>query len=120
VGAAWVRSVSIVTVGLVAVAVLQSFNHPAEWQHVGDLRRAQIVSSLNAAPGQHLVIVEDRPPFGHGEWVYNGADIDSSKIVWARDMGSEKNKELLEYFRGRTVWTVNLADSPPRLRSNSQ
>lgn len=120
VGAAWVRSVSVVTAGLVAVAVLQSFNHPAEWQHAGDLRRAQIVSTLNASPGQHLVIVEDRPPFGHGEWVYNRADIDSSKIVWARDMGSEKNKELLEYFRGRTVWTVNLGNWPPTLRSYEQ
>lgn len=120
VGAAWIRSVSAVTAGLVAVAVLQSFNHPAEWQHAGDLRRAQIVSTLNAAPGQHLVIVEDRPPFGHGEWVYNRADIDSSKTVWARDMGPEKNKELLEYFHGRTVWAVNLADSLPRLRGYSE
>jgi hypothetical protein len=117
IGAAWVRSVSVVTAGLVVVTVLQTFNHPADWQHVGDLRRTQIVSTLNAAPGQHLVIVEDRAPFSHGEWVYNRADIDSSKIVWARDMGREKNNELLEYFRGRTPWTVNLADSPPALRS---
>jgi hypothetical protein len=119
-GAAWVRSVSVVTAGLVVIAVLQSFNHPADWQHVGDLRRVQVAATLNAAPGQHLVIVQDPPPFGHGEWVYNRADIDSSKIVWARDMGPDKNKELLDYFRGRTLWSVNLADSPPTLRSYGQ
>ena len=120
IGAAWVHGVSVVTTGFLVVAVLQSFNHPADWQHVGDLRRAQIVSTLKITPGQHLVIVQDSAPFGHGEWVYNRADIDSSKIVWARDMGSEKNNELIDYFRGRTPWTVNLANSPPTLRRYGQ
>lgn len=114
VGAAWVRSVAVVAVGLFFVSIAQSFIHPAEWQHAGDLRRAQIVSDLNHMPGQHLVIVKDQPPYGHGEWVYNGADIDSAKIVWARDMGKQ-NEELLNYFHGRAVWTVNLADSRPAL-----
>jgi len=40
------------------------------------------------------------------EWVFNGADIDSQKIVWARDMGSERNRELLDYYRGRKFWEV--------------
>lgn len=116
VGAAWVRSVCLVTVGLVVVGVLQSFFHPAEWQHLGNLQRAQIVGKLNVIPGQHLVIVDDPPPFGHGEWVYNRANIDSAKIVWARDMGSDRNAELINYFRGRTLWTVNVGDTQPTIR----
>jgi len=117
IGAAWVRSVALVAVGLLPVNIAQSFFHPAEWQHAGDLRRAQIVSRLNSTPGLHLIIVKDAPPFGHGEWVYNVADIDSAKIVWARDMGPEKNAELLTYFGQRVLWAVNLADSQPALES---
>jgi hypothetical protein len=63
-----------------------------------------------------LVLVVDPPPYGHGEWVYNSADIDGSKVVWARDMGREKNQELLQYFRERQVWTVNVSEQRPQLR----
>jgi hypothetical protein len=119
-GAAFVRAIIVVSLGALPIAIIQSFFHPAQWQHVGDLRRAAIVRQLDALPGPQLVFVNDPPPFGRGEWVYNSADIDASKIVWARDMGPEKNAELLEYFRGRTPWTVNLADSPPTVRSSGQ
>jgi hypothetical protein len=49
------------------------------------------------------------------EWVYNHADIDGSKVVWARDMGDAKNQELLEYFMSRQAWMVDADDSPPKL-----
>ena len=119
-GAALVRAVVVVSLASLPTALVQSSIHRGQWQHTGDLRRAEIVRQLVALPGQQLVIVSDSPPFGRGEWVYNRADIDASKIVWARDMGPRKNTELLEYFRGRTPWTVNLADSPPTVRSYGQ
>jgi hypothetical protein len=46
--------------------------------------------------------------------VYNRADIDGSKIVWARDMGPEKNQELVDYYRGRKFWMAE-ADRSVRL-----
>ena len=49
------------------------------------------------------------------EWVYNKADIDRSPVLWARDMGAEQNKELLEYFKDREVWLVEPDENPPRL-----
>jgi hypothetical protein len=39
------------------------------------------------------------------ECVFNGANMDASPIVWAHDMGRQKNRELVNYYRGsRTVW----------------
>ena len=36
--------------------------------------------------------------------VYNGADIDGSKIVWAREMDSVDNQEIIDYYKDRKVW----------------
>jgi hypothetical protein len=49
------------------------------------------------------------------EWVYNSANIDGSKVVWARDMGAPQNQELLEYFKERNVWLVEPDKSPPEV-----
>jgi len=46
------------------------------------------------------------------EWVYNAANIDAAPVVWARDMGSRENAELIDYFRGRKVWLIE-PDSKP-------
>jgi hypothetical protein len=63
-----------------------------------------------------LVIVRYGP--GHRiptEWVYNDADIDDAKVVWARDMSPEENQELLAYFKGRRAWLVDADDKPAKL-----
>jgi hypothetical protein len=59
------------------------------------------------------------------EWVYNAADIDFAKIVWARDMGAAQNQELLNYFHDRHVgqhvsqhvWQLNGDQPSPPLES---
>ena len=49
--------------------------------------RLKFSSQLAAMPGQHLVIVHYSPQhIPYREWVYNGADIDGSKVVWAREI----------------------------------
>ena len=75
------------------------------------------VSQLVNSPDKHLVLVH-YPPGSEMwmGWVHNGADIDHSKIVRAWDMGTEKNRELVQYFSGRRVWLVNSGDNPPVLR----
>ena len=75
--------------------------------------RAHIVQRLEGLPGGQLVLV--RPASDHssmGEWVYNAADIDHSKVIWARDMGAAENEELLRYYKGRTVWLVQPDTNP--------
>jgi hypothetical protein len=46
------------------------------------------------------------------EWVYNAADIDSSKVIWARELDNASNQQLVEYYRDRTVWLVQPDSNP--------
>lgn len=80
------------------------------------LSRAQFAAQLDALPGDHLAIVRYGPVFGDtAEWVYNAADIDRSKIVWARDIPGVDLRPLLEYYRNRDVWLVEPDAKPPRM-----
>jgi len=74
--------------------------------------REKVWGALAQNPGGQLAIVRYSP--GHNpvdEWVYNGADIDASKVIWARDMDQASNAELIRYYRDRKVWLVQ-PDSP--------
>jgi len=80
------------------------------------LQRAQVAAELAATPGKQLAIVRyvpDHLPFD--EWVYNAADIDASKVVWAREMDVESNRDLVQYFRDRKAWLVEADFDPPRI-----
>lgn len=84
--------------------------------------RARILAELEQDGKRHLVIVRygslDVPyERGYREWVYNEADIDRAKVVWAREMDIAQNRKLLEYFNDRRVWLVEVDqyDSPPKL-----
>ncbi len=85
------------------------------------LARAQIASQLDAIPGLHLAIVRYGPDhIVDNEWVYNAANIDGSKIVWAREIPGQDVQPLLTYFRNRTAWLVEADTSPPRLQPNTR
>jgi len=43
------------------------------------------------------------------------ANIDASKIVWACDLGTAKNQELIDYYPARKVWIIDPKDTPPKL-----
>jgi hypothetical protein len=84
-------------------------------------QRADLLQSLEQQDGPSLVIVHYLP--GHSatdEWVYNGADIDGSKVVFARDMGVEKNRELVNYFQNRRVWLLVLGPAAGGLAPYSE
>ncbi len=78
------------------------------------IARAHIVHRLNAQEGRHLVMVRYKPSHQvHYEWVYNRADMDRAKIVWAREM--DDNRPLLQYFKDRSVWLLEADGDPPTL-----
>jgi len=69
--------------------------------------RYDIQQQLEAKSGRHLVLVRysaEHPSWQ--EWVYNRADIDASKLVWARELTPEKNQRLLDYFADRQAWLI--------------
>lgn len=75
-------------------------------------RKHQVSEKLDHVEGKHLVLVKyNRDHIYHNEWVYNAADIDNSKVVWARILEPEKNEKLVNYFQDRSIWVVE-ADSP--------
>lgn len=78
----------------------------------GEFRaRAQALFENN--PGKQLLIVQYVAGHnGHDEWVYNTADLESQKIVWAHDMGPDGNRELARAFKGRTAWLLRIAQGP--------
>lgn len=117
IGPAWVRAIPVLACAMILLRVSTAAVHvqiELAWPR-GNLERSGILRQMQREPGQQLLIVHYRPDHDPNvEWVYNDADIDHAKVVWARDMGIAGNQELLGYFRGRTVWLVEGDDPAPQ------
>jgi hypothetical protein len=116
IGLGLVRALVVVSVLLVPVhAWLWARRDPETVASIGP-QRARILTRLEALPDRQLVIVRYQPPHDPlQEWVYNNADIDGSRVVWARDMGPEQNQELIRYYKDRRVWVVEVDDGTAKL-----
>jgi hypothetical protein len=80
---------------------------PLRWTCQGDPSRAAIAEKLQHTPGKHLIMVRYENDHNiHDEWVYNGAEIDNAKVLWARELDPQQNAKLLAYFKDRKVWLV--------------
>jgi hypothetical protein len=78
--------------------------------------RSFVRACLEKQPGKQLVIVPYLPGHNvHYEWVFNRADINGAKVVWARDLGAAENKELLAYFHERKAWLVEPDKRPVKV-----
>jgi hypothetical protein len=74
-----------------------------------DFGRDAIQQQLEAKPGRHLVVVRygsDQTNFR--EFVYNLADIDSQRVVWARSMSNYEDQWLVDYYKDRYVWVLTV------------
>ncbi len=84
--------------------------------HGNPERRILVNHQLAAIPGKLLVFVRYWPQhIFQDEWVYNEADIDASRIVWARDLGAAANEKLLLRYPDRAVWLLEPDAQPPKL-----
>lgn len=79
-------------------------------------QRARLLSELEQSEGKHLVFVRYGPRHDTlHEWVYNRADLDAAKVIWAREMGPERDEELRRHYADRQVWLIHADMTPPRL-----
>lgn len=117
IGSALVSIIPLTACALIVLRVVAVVAHaPLEphWPR-GNLERVRVVRQLDAMPGEHLVFVSYSSHHNvDWEWVWNDAEIDRAKIVWARDMGEAKNQELLDYFKSRHAWRLNGDDAAPK------
>jgi hypothetical protein len=82
----------------------------------GNARRIAVDHELVQAPGRLLVFVRYSPQhMFQEEWVWNDADIDAARVVWARDLGQDENRKLIDYYPGRTAWLLEPDARPLRL-----
>ena len=93
---------------MVQACMIERNLHPDDYPFVDDLNepfRKPVEQRLAAMPGEHLVLVRYSKDHNSGEeYVYNDADIDHAKTVWAREIPGMDLTPLLRYFRSRDVW----------------
>ncbi|HLJ44845.1 MAG TPA: hypothetical protein VKU01_02480 [Bryobacteraceae bacterium] len=77
--------------------------------------RIAVNNRLRQTPGKHLVFVRYFPGHTFKEWVHNAADIDGSRVIWARDLGAAENEKLVAHEPGRVLWLLEPDAKPPRL-----
>jgi hypothetical protein len=107
VGTALSRGLVVLLLLETGINVARGACDPLWWTCTGDSSRVAITKQLLNTPGKHLVVVRYSDDHNiHDEWVYNGADIDGSKIIWARELDAEQNAKLFAYFKDRHVWLV--------------
>jgi hypothetical protein len=72
------------------------------------LTREATILQIRKIPGRHLVLVEYTPnsnPFC--DWVFNTADIDSQRIIWATSLGEEQDAALIAKYPERNLWVYD-------------
>jgi hypothetical protein len=106
-GVALSRALVVLLVLSAGVNIARRSCDPLWWTCTGDPSRVAVIKQLLAMPGKHLIVVRYSDDHNiHDEWVYNAADIDGSKIIWARELDREQNAKLFAYFKDRHIWLV--------------
>lgn len=83
----------------------------------GNLNKSRLIRQLEQTPGGHLVFVKAKTNEKNlFQWIYNDADIDASRVVWARDLGEARNAQLADFYHGlRTTWLVDPNVEPAQI-----
>src|SRR6266851_4892682 len=109
-GVALSRTIVLLLVLDTGINTFRGICDPLLWPCQGDPSRTAIAEKLQHTPGKHLIMVRyDKDSSNHNiqdEWVYNGAEIDTTRVLWARELDPQQNAKLLAYFRDRKIWLV--------------
>jgi hypothetical protein len=120
VGMALSRALVVLLVLETCINVGRRACDPMWWTCTGDVSRLTVMDNLLHQPGKHLIVVRYSEDHNiHDEWVYNGADIDGSKVIWARELDKEQNAKLFAYFKDRRIWLVEPDDDNTEIQPYS-
>lgn len=101
------RNAVVVVVALQLVMLAATaYRLPNAKKRQWGLDRESVIEELSSEPGNHLVLVHYGPDHSvHEEWVYNSADLNGSRIIWARGEREDWNQRLYEcYGDSRKFW----------------
>ena len=100
---------------LLALGAWSARVSPGLWANPHVLEREALLNRLEGTARDHLVIVRYGPDHASQyEWVWNEADIDAARVVWARELGGGQTRALRAYFASRRVWLFEPDAVPPR------
>ena len=78
--------------------------------------RIEVTRQLADLPGSLLVFVRYSEHHTYqNEWVWNAADIDASRVVYARDLGALENKKLIRYYPARRILLLEPDGAKPKI-----
>ena len=113
------RARFLVLIGIVVVQVFWTLSvvkkQNGKHSRIYAKQRAELTRQLEASPGRDLVVVRYPVP-STGQWVYNKANIDSSDIVWAREISDQARQKLIKHFNDRNIWLLDTAAESPKLQ----
>jgi hypothetical protein len=98
----------LVALGLARPTTIESMHaDPTFWAR----QRAVMVRNLECLPGEHLIFVRYGASYRmRFERVYNEADLKRTRVMWAHDLGDERNAALMSLEPQRAVWLLELGD----------
>jgi hypothetical protein len=101
----WIVPLLAVLAILMSIYETNRQDHSLAWR----VQRAKLLAQWKKEGGQHLVIVSYSPKgVVHPPWEYNEADIDEAQVIWAREVDTVQNCKLLEYFKNRHLWFLEI------------
>ena len=112
--ALWYRLATARLRAPILVASLVLLFGPFLFHYLGSLQprtngRSSVVRQFEAMGGDHLVFVNYRDGWNMAHnWVYNGADLDSTPVLFAHDLGAAKDRALAGQYRTRVAWRLTL------------
>lgn len=98
---------------LLIIASLRMSREPSrQWAE----QRAALAAQFEGREGDHLILVRYSPEHNpHREWVYNLADLEHAKVLWARGERDEWTEQLLSRYAGsRFIWQLNPDEENPQ------
>lgn len=101
--------------GVVNLGFRLGHDHQTSWAWVD--ARSRLERELPRDGRRHLILVRYGPNHNvHQEWVYNGATIDQSPVVWAHEMDDAANERLIGYYGDRSCHLAIIDGGAPMLQ----